>query len=146
MPGITNPTEAYFKDGIWGWDGTQWRKLSLVWGFSSRYFEAEKSEDVGAGNITLTFSTVPAGEVWVIQGLTAWSKQADVVRVDFYYYVGGTGERMCIKVLGAAYTTVALDTPVTLSYNDHLAAVFMGCVALNDVYAVAWGYKMKVEE
>lgn len=27
MTGITDPGEEYFKDGIWGWVGTAWKKL-----------------------------------------------------------------------------------------------------------------------
>jgi len=27
MSGITDPTEEYFKDGTWAWDGTRWQKL-----------------------------------------------------------------------------------------------------------------------
>lgn len=27
MSGITDPTEQYFKDGSWAWDGTRWQKL-----------------------------------------------------------------------------------------------------------------------
>lgn len=29
MSGITDPTEQYFKDGLWGWDGVRWQKLSV---------------------------------------------------------------------------------------------------------------------
>jgi len=49
--GITNPTEVYFKDGLWGWLTDQWQKLLVN---ASHHLKVEiASQD---GNIAVTES------------------------------------------------------------------------------------------
>ena len=69
MTGITNPTEEYFKDGLWGWDGTQWRKAGVPLWYRSSYFE-----DLG-GTATGSYwskysSPVPSGYIYVITAIS----------------------------------------------------------------------------
>ena len=69
MTGITNPTEEYFKDGLWGWDGTQWRKAGMpLW------YSGELSENLGGTATGTTYtkysSTVPAGSVYIVNAIS----------------------------------------------------------------------------
>lgn len=146
MPGITDPTEAYFKDGTWGWDGTQWRKLAMVWGYSERYAEIELEEDVSAGDVTLTFSTVPDGEVWVVGVFSAYLFTGSTIDVHFRIVSSAGSQILSIQDTGTAHLTRHAPTPIILSKDDYLQVVFSGCPATANCYANVNGYKMKVAE
>ena len=66
MTGITNPTEEYFKDGLWGWDGTQWRKAGLPLWYRVTYMENLGGTATGSSWEKYT-SLVPSGYVYVIK-------------------------------------------------------------------------------
>jgi len=46
MPGITNPAEEYFKDGLWGWVSTAWKKLVATAGGALHIQFAGQEADV----------------------------------------------------------------------------------------------------
>jgi len=46
MPGITNPAEEYFKDGLWGWVATAWKKLVATAGGALHIYIAGQAADV----------------------------------------------------------------------------------------------------
>lgn len=146
MTGITNPAEPFFKDGIWGWDGTQWRKLPLVFGWSDTYAESEILNDVAAGNHSLTFSTVPAGEIWVVTYWSAYSDQSNAVRIQFQPNIAGAARALKHVAYPAALLTVEGPYPLILQKDDFLTARFITCSSGDDLRSHAAGYKMKVEE
>ena len=85
MTGITNPTEEYFKDGLWGWDGTRWRKAGVPLWYRSSYFE-----DLG-GTATGTYwdkhsTAVPAGYVYVVSALSLRNEARASGRTEFLLY------------------------------------------------------------
>jgi len=69
MSGITDPTEEYFKDGIWGWDGSQWRKLGLALWYSAPLTESLGGTATGT-TYTKYSSAVPAGSVYVVNAIS----------------------------------------------------------------------------
>lgn len=188
--GITDPSEEYFKGGLWcwatsawkkvigsaagllhvqiagqeadvevkqqaaadltpgvmGWVAGAWQKLPMLWGFSSQYQEQQDGIDVAAGNRTLTFSTVPAGEIWVVQGWTAWTKQANAQRLEFYVNAAGSNRRVSLVSLAVAYTSKSADVPIVLEEDDNVFVVFNSCVLNDDIYSAAWGYKMLIAQ
>ena len=100
MPGITNPTEEYFKDGGWGWDGTQWRKLNLTFGYYDRYAEKQEGINVPAGTQTFNFATVPANEVWVITAFTAYCSTANPFVIGLYQIATGVAASEVLTFVG----------------------------------------------
>lgn len=164
--GITDPAEEYFKDGLWGWatsvweklvssggllftalhgyDGSAWRKLALVWGYSDVYGEWEQETNVSAGNNTLTFSTVGAGEIWVVTGFSAFCAQTNITRVELRASVGGTAIRIKQAPYGTANQTVDWAGVLVLKEGDELTVLFTACSLNDDIFASAWGYKMSI--
>ena len=144
MSGITDPTEEYFKDGCWGWDGTQWRKLGLLWGYSDRYVERAENESAAAGDNSLTSSTVPAGEVWVVQGVIVMNMYT-ATQCCAFLAAGDTGYALTEQVTLAPATCYRFAiNPVIMKAGDYLCAIFLNCQAGDDLYMVINGYKMKV--
>ncbi len=168
MSGVTDPAEEYFKDGVWGWaatlweklvssggrlftalhgwDGSAWRKLPLLFGYSDVYGEWEFEVDVAAGNRTLTFSTVDPGEIWVVTGISAHCVQDNPSRVEFRVSVGGAAIRVKQQAYGVASDTVNWAGELVLKQGDEVTVMFLACVAGDDIYASAWGYKMLIAE
>ena len=144
MSGITDPTEEYFKDGLWGWDGSRWRKLSLLFGYSGPYNETVNNTNVPAGASDLVGSTVPAGEVWIVQGMLAAVVSSSCTEFCFGFWNGAV--RILCKQIQAPTSGRLYDYQGTLilaaGYYP-LIGVY-GMTAGDDVYLYAWGYKMKV--
>ena len=116
MTGITNPTEEYFKDGLWGWDGTQWRKACIPLWYRTTYFE-----DLG-GTATSTdwskYSTaVPTGYVYVVSAISLRTEARAPGRTEFLLH-NDAGQ--CIHLAWAA--SLAQYQPLIWTGNIILAA------------------------
>jgi len=127
-----------------GWTGSAAVRLGMVWGYNDRYAEYEESLNVSVGDRSVTFSTVPAGEVWVVESFAAWSAQTDVDTI--YLKAHCDGADLCLAARGftTEFRSVALPNRIILKADDYLWALFEGCSLNNDIYASANGYKMKV--
>jgi len=168
MPGITNPAEVYFKDGIWawatntweklissggilynalhGWDGDSWQKLPMVWGYSDRYVQALSSLGVAAGTRALTFTSPSAGEVWVITHWVTWTSAATPASFNFYLHNTAGYQQLQKSPNPGANTSVVCEGEIILKATDYLYAEFPSCAGGEDIYSSACGYKMKIAE
>ena len=142
--GITDPAQEYFKDGGWGWNGTAWVKNGVAFAYSDVYGETESIPVTGAGNNKMTFSVVPAGEMWVITNISASSTTNEPTACYLDAAIDGA-----IRVLvRGPYPTAGLTTDwrgqIYLKEGDYVRVTFTGCVAGKWVGAWATGYKVKV--
>lgn len=144
MSGITNPAEEYFKDGGWGWDGSVWRKLPLLWGYSGVY--AETKTDV---NATVTFDSlqttnVDAGEIWVITNIQAHDEDTVLTRIELSVYDGAGYQR--IKIVASPAVFVGLDWQghLVLAVGQHIYCGYEGTVANDNIHLHVRGYKMLI--
>jgi len=144
MPGITDPAEEYFKDGIWGWDGSAWRKLPLVWGYSDHYSQRVYTVNAATGVNALTFTAVPVGEVRVILGMTAYNNTSTITRVEFKVWAAAIPITLYWEDTPVLQDLVKFYGNVVLKAGNYLQASFSGCTAGDDLWGYAWGYKMKV--
>jgi hypothetical protein len=144
MGGITNPTEEYFKDGIWGHDGTRWRKLNLVWGYYDRLCEQQANLNAAAGVNFLNHTAVPVGEVWVVTGASAVdSNTATLIQLGMT--CGAAAPVVFSYGTPVAGTWVA--TPAAnyvLKAGDLMWTLFVACALNDDIYSNIWGYKMRI--
>lgn len=190
MSGITNPAEEYFKDGLWGWvatawkklvataggalhiqfagqeadvevkqttpadltpgicgwDGAAWRKLPLMWGYSETYYEAESQVTTGVGDYTLTASTVPNGEVWVITNVLAFNQATVNSFIALKVYDGANTFEFRRKAGPAVDEEVIFNGSLALSSGARVRGVFYGCGATETITMHLFGYKMKIAE
>lgn len=92
MVGITDPAKAYFKDGLWAWDGTVWRKQPLLYGYTSVLGARKINNALAAGNVSLDIDAVPADEIWIVTNLamrysgTAPTRMTVTVTIDSIGY------------------------------------------------------------
>ena len=144
MPGITNPGEEYFKDGLWGWDGAQWRKLALLFGYTDRYADQTVNTSAAAGTNALVLTTVPAGEVWVVFSIAAFDANSATTTILTGARLGAVEHYLTSKATPAASELVLWTGQIVLKAGDYLFGVFYGCTLNDDLYLTACGYKMKV--
>lgn len=146
MSGITNPAESYFKDGIWGWDGSRWRKLPMLFGYSEPWRQIVTATAVGAGDAFISTTAVAAGYVYVLQHLSAFH-DAGVNKDTSVWTDDGSVQ---VTVLPRATTTTGIDRvwggEMLFTEGDVVTAFVAAPGAGKKIYLSVWGYKMKVAE
>ena len=144
MSGPTDPAEAHFDKGSWGWDLTQWRKLGLLWGYTDRLAERAFDLDAAAGSNTLSLGAVPSGEVWSVSLLTAVDWTSAVTGITVQLFVGADDYYLGLRGVTAAAVSVEIQGPIIAKTGDILRVNMGGCT-LHDVLAFyVNGYKMAV--
>jgi hypothetical protein len=144
--GITDPAKAYFKDGLWAWDGTVWRKQPLLYGYTSALGARKIVNALAAGNNTLDIDAVPADEIWVVTNLAM-------------RYTGTAPTRMTVTLTidSIGYSVYRQETVVSneiydrqgwwvLAEGDQISMVIIGAT-LNDAASIwATGFITSIVE
>jgi hypothetical protein len=130
----------------YGWDGSAWRKLPLVWGYSEQYLEIESASGVASGTQSLNLSTVPSGEIWVVSIISAWATAATIDRISLRLRDGVDQYVFEEQAYDTAYLTVSARGPFILQEGDSMRATFVNCSGGEDLHAYANGYKMLIAE
>jgi len=142
--GITDPAQEYFKDGGWGWTGTAWVKLGLLWGYYDRLAEDLGDLNPGAGSYTKYSTAVPAGEVHVIRGISYMNNSGARGALDFRAYFGALFTFLYAAPVPGASTPHFISCDFVLKEGDRVRVNQASVVAGDDIYSAVWGYKMKV--
>lgn len=141
-PGM--PTEEYFNKGTWGYDGTLWRKLPMLWGYSESWRERKQNLSCAAGANSLLHTAVSAGEVWVLESISVFNVQTDCTYIRIYITSG------VMSYIFKQFSDPALNVPeqysgrFTFGPGDVLTVTFAGCVLNDDIYSDVVGYKMRI--
>ena len=143
MP-ITDPSEQYFKDGTWGWDGTRWRKLPLTWGYTDVYIENVRTNDAVAGLNDLDGSLVPAGEVWVVTNVVLFNTDSATTIIDMQVWL--SPDAVLVRRVRDAIANYSAEWAgqVYLKAGYRMRAEFSGCTLNDNLRANFLGYKMAV--
>jgi len=146
MSGVTNPAEPFFKDGSWGWDGTVWRKLPLVFGYSDRWEQDLSETLVGNQNWSGNTALVPSGYIYVAQFMHLQNNSG--VRGSRYmaFRVGVTVHHCAYTTTPPQYIPDIWNGGVPLKEGDYIAMYQGSCLDGDVIKAGVWGYKMKIAE
>ena len=142
MTGITNPTEEYFKDGIWGWDGSQWRKQGILLGYHSALSLNIINSNASAGTNILETDAVEMNYLWVMETIGVANVNTAPSRLTIYVYRGGTN----YPLLDTSSTVVGVysiwNGQLVMVAGDRIRAYIYGCTAGDDLYLRVLGYKV----
>ena len=144
MSGPTNPTEAYFDKGLWGHDGTQWRRLNLLWGYYDRWTVRVAVSSTGAENTSAFTTAVPAGYVYVAQSVFAYHSDATarltLLRLD------DNDKRPILEMTPslAQYTGITAKQAITLKEGDQLECRITYLTPGKSLEISVAGYKMRI--
>jgi len=142
--GITQPVEEYFKDGQWGWDGTRWRKLALLWGYTDRWSEYLGGSKSGDGTWVQSSTVVPAGYVYQVQFIAIANNNRDPAFIRIAYYDGANYYFVAYDSSPARYVPLVVTVPGVLKAGDRVRVTVSGCLDGDVLQGGVWGYKMAV--
>jgi len=143
---VVQPVPNDLRVGNYGWDGAAWHKTPMLWGYSEVYSEREVADNVAAGNVIMTFSTVPEGEIWVITHFSGYSFQANATAATFQAVTSLAP--LHLKRTGAIVVNESIEAqcPFVLVKDEYLLISWTAAAAGDDFRGYAMGYKMKVAE
>ena len=127
-----------------GYDGAAWRKQPLIWSYSDRLVDQKQNADTPAGAVTLSHTTVPAGEVWTVLG-------GSVVNVNtatpcrMWAALAGLG--IAVYEYGTlAISVYSITSPlnIVLKAGDNVDVTFSGCTLGDTILSNIFGYKMSI--
>lgn len=118
-------------------------KLGLLFGYDSIYAEGGVDLNAPAGTVTKTLSTVPAGEIWVVNSIAALN-DTTYREIILEVFIAGV-QHLLVRRLEQQYDkTIFWRGPTVLPAGGYVRIRFLGTVAGEDLYWSALGYKMKV--
>lgn len=118
---------------------------NTLWGYNAPLAEEGDETVEAAGTYDMNLSTVPAGEVWVVQGLTWWSDVATGAVGIFRLTTPGRFALVRSVPWDANKYNIELGVNATLTEGDNLRFEWYSLLEDQRVIGQAWGYKMKVE-
>jgi hypothetical protein len=142
--GPTIPTEQYFDKGLWGWDGSQWRKANVFLNFYDRYTERVTFTVTVAGTNILVTTAVPVGYVRVLQSVFA-RNNTRITSIEIWLRTGAV--YACPIVMApntAAGFGVGEVGAWAMKEGDLVCAVFLGCQVGDTLELTIWGYRTQV--
>jgi len=141
---ITNPTEIYFKDGIWGHDGTQWRRLNMLWGYYGAYAEHAENTSLPAGSSAVNMTLVSSGYVRVVDNIAFYCISATITAAWLQATIGGTTIVLSVQSAPTSGIWYTLHPHVTLAAGDRILLGITGATEDDDAAIDACGYQMRV--
>jgi len=130
----------------YGWDGSAWQKLPMVWGFTDRWFELVFTLDATLGSNDLVTAVVPPGYVYRAEWQSVINGTRNPSRIWFAIWAGATGVIYEDQPGPGANTRAYYRLPVTLKAGDKIGVTIGDCGAGDDIFYRVWGTKMKIAE
>ena len=130
----------------YGWDGAAWRKNNLIFGYYDTYDEVLSNTAATVGTNYLTSSAVPAGQIYVVRAMLAKNTVTANTRTELQKYAGAVEYIVKQQLSPAIGFGVEFSGWITLKPTQQVRAMFVGCVAGDDIYLHITGYKMQITQ
>jgi len=140
MPGITNPAEPFFKDGVWGWDGSDWQKAGIFLNYSDRYAVNLGQVGVAGGLYSATSGAVPAGKVYVINSVSMNNQTGARGAAVVHFRVAGLYATVAFTLAPLQYEPTVWNGAVALKQGDFIQVQQLATVAGDTIIACGLGY------
>lgn len=121
----------------------QW---NLIFGYNAPYLEQKINLAALAGDNFLVGTVVPAGEAWVVSGLSGINWTRVITRISGGIYDGAVYYSFFAKASPAIGEAVFCSVPLVVSAGNYVYCYYQGCTAGDDIYFNAAGYKMKLTQ
>jgi len=144
MPGITDPTEAFFKDGLWGWDGSQWRRAAMLFGYTDQVLSKAVITGAGAGSHTIDGAAVASGEIWIITAMEAHDAVSAVPSIFLGANAGGVSYWIAAAGATGAGIGFSWSGTMVLEAGQKPRCVITGVTAGDSLEFNYSGYKMSI--
>ena len=108
------------------------------------YVESYVNLSTPAGALTVTFTAVPVGQVWVIEQAAVWDATTDITMAKIRKYSGGTSYVCAVVNPSGVNDGAQLYGPVTLFPGEYLDFQLATVVLNDDCFAHAVGIKFAI--
>ena len=144
--GITNPTEKYFKDGQWTFDGTVWRPQNQLLAYRDVVRQTANDPSCPGGLVVFNLASVPTGEVWVIENVSLLCDTHTVTVMYLQIISGGIGYYVFSTVAPVVHQFYNFTGQLTMKAADYLRASFLNPAVADYVSVTALGHKFLIAE
>lgn len=142
--GITDPNQLYFKNGLWGFDGSVWRSLSLLFGYQDVVRDQTLVASAAAGFNVLDSAAVPSGEIWIVTGIGAMDSTSSPAYVSLMLHSGLTDYRFKTQLTPAVSEVVSASGWFPLKAGENVRATMGGVTAGDSIRLDVIGFSMPV--
>ena len=119
---------------------------NTIWGYKDTYRDVNYTTVSGTGTRTLYYGTVPSGEVWRIEGLTASNDATVCTKVMFWVGYPEGNAIIHEQASPAAGARVLWNGMLTMKEGTNFWVQYYGCQDGDELTTYARGYKMVVPE
>jgi hypothetical protein len=142
---VTQDTPGDLLVGSHQYDGSNWRKSNLLWGYHEVLLEQVLDTNADAGLNTLDATAVPSGEVHYVTSVYAANNTTNPSVIAMGITRGATTYSFKRVTLPGAGTSVESTNPVVLKQGDKIRVSISGCVAGDTIIMNIFGYIMDID-
>lgn len=117
-----------------GWVNGAAYKQPIILGYSGDYSQEVSDLNAAAGTVTLTGTTVPAGEIWDVQAIFGLDVQTNVTYLSLRITVNAIPIALIRAASPGINIPVVWNGHIILSEGDSVNAQFIGTVLGDDIY------------
>ncbi|MCK5644327.1 MAG: hypothetical protein KAJ19_26245 [Gammaproteobacteria bacterium] len=125
-------------------EGTLMGNPNVIWGYEDRLLTREAHTMLAPGAWEQEHPIVPAGEIWIMQGLSVYTNQTGAF-YDTYVDHGLNATQVVVRQTPIALSwDVATNVNFILKTGDFVLVQWNNTVVGQQLVTDVWGYKMKV--
>lgn len=117
---------------------------NTIWGYHDAYEEHEEDLLSSPGAVTLTFSTVPAGETWRLKHITAHNGVSGGIYTNMHIDNDSYAQTLQTDGPLGAWVNAIWHGDFVMHEGDYLKVVFYSVQQDDNCFATASGYKMSI--
>jgi len=129
---------------IMGWDGSEWQKLGLLFGYNDTYKDYGSNLNLSAGDQDIVLSTVPAGEIWIVTHVGAYMSSTSINIMEIILHTSAHDYVLYSYKPPTSDKWHTESCKVYLNEGNYIKNRLYNCSAGDDGYIYALGYKMKI--
>ena len=131
---------------IYGYDGSEWQKLPLLWGFSEIWYEDLGGTQEGDGTYAVYSTPVEAGYIHVCQIISLRNNTGARGEILFGVYNDSAVVYVHGNLSPAQYGPEVFSGCLVLEYPERIRVVHVNCLDGDVLEGGVRGYKMKIAE
>ena len=129
-----------------GWIGGAWQKNPIALGYSGDKTEEVSDTSASAGSNNLASTSVPAGEIWIIQAIIARDVDNAPTKIRLNVTVNSTGVVLKTETSPVTGIWVSWTGEVVLSEGDQVTVNFEGVTLNDDIYMRYHGVRVDIDQ
>lgn len=146
MSGITNPSERYFKDGLWTFDGSVWRPQNQLLAYRDVVRAQYYNPSASAGANVNNFAAIATGYVHVIEVMAGVNFSTAAGTVRWEIVSGGVAYLIGLSDYKTPTRELSYIGSFVLNSGENIRVTFNLCVLADVLYAAIAGHKFLIAE